>query len=348
MILYNYEDKKIKYNLEKTSNKNNYIKEYRLTYNSPYQTGIEINDRVYAKLFLNKNVAKGSIDNLSDDTYKIKNDIIIFVHGFSTSKRKLENYYHFINKINLSNLSCAFIDLPFHLNRTPEGEKSGERLIYFDDVKTLLFFHQCVVDIKKLIDILSVIIAVRNIYICGISLGSMISLITMANEDRIDKGVFLIGGGNWEEIHWKGFLRFILRGNCIYENKKYKNKTRRKACKEFYSNFPVFLKKIKELKYKNLKMDLSNSPELKEPELKEVTTKMCFLCDPLTFAHKIKPEKVLMINSKFDFYFSKTSTLQLWEELGRPKIYWLNKLHSSKILTDEKIIAEVKNFLLNT
>jgi hypothetical protein len=35
----------------------------------------------------------------------------------------------------------------------------------------------------------------------------------------------------------------------------------------------------------------------------------------------------------------------LWKELGRPKIYWLNSLHSSKILNNEKTIARIKRFL---
>jgi len=39
------------------------------------------------------------------------------------------------------------------LNRTPPGEKSGERLIHNKDIETLLFFHQSVLDIKKGIDI---------------------------------------------------------------------------------------------------------------------------------------------------------------------------------------------------
>ncbi len=346
MDLYRYDHKKLSYSLEETGKKSNGIKEYKLTYNSPYQTGIEANDTVHVRLFLNKDLVKEKNHNLNNNSSHNNNNnnhILILVHGFSSSKRKLINYYGFIDKMNSNNISCAFINLPYHLDRTPTGEKSGERLIYFDDVGTLLFFHQSVVDIKKLIDILSRITASKNIYICGISLGSMISMIAMANENRIDKGVFLLGGGNWEEIHWRGILRFVLKGNCTYGDKKYKNKTRRETCREIYSGFPGFLEKIKKSNYKNIKMDLENLPELKE-----ATTKMCFLCDPLAFTSKIKPRKIFMINSRFDFYFSRKSTNQLWEELGKPKIHWLNKLHSGKILTNEKIIMEIKNFLLDT
>ncbi|TET14720.1 MAG: hypothetical protein E3J77_03960 [Actinobacteria bacterium] len=32
---------------------------------------------------------------------------------------------------------------------------------------------------------------------------------------------------------------------------------------------------------------------------------------------------------------------------GRLKIYWLNTLHSSKILTDKNIIMKIKQFLLD-
>lgn len=204
-------------------------------------------------------------------------------------------------------------------------------------METLKFFHQCVVDVKKLIDIVLEILPLKNIYICGISLGSMVSLITMANDNRISKGIFLFGGRNWEEIHWNGILKFILKGDCTH-----KGKNTREACRESYNNFPKFLSEFKKIKNKRIEIDLKYFPDLKK-----AATKMCFLCDPLAFAHKISPEKVLMINSKFDFYFSQKSTEQLWKELGRPKIYWLNTLHSSKILTDENIIMKIKQFLLD-
>lgn len=338
--LYNYNKSNPDYNLEESDAKNNFIREYILTYNSPYQTGLEINDRAYARLFLNKEIIKSKTGKSNKTAGNEGKSFLILAHGFSTAKKKLERYYSFINEMTLNNLSCAFINLPFHLNRTPNGEKSGERLIYFDDIQTLLFFHQSVVDIRRLADIITEIINVKNIYICGISMGSMISLITMANDERIKRGVFLIGGGNWEEIHWKGILRFILRGNCIYQDKRYNNKTRREACREIYSCFPEFLKEFKKLQCKNINIDFKELPELKK-----VTGRMCFLCDPLAFAHKINPRNVLMINSRFDFYFSRKSTIQLWKELGRPEICWLNKSHTSSILTSKKIISKIQDFL---
>ncbi len=351
MFLYDYDHNTTGYCLEEINKDSNPVQRYSLTYDSPYQTGIEVNDRVHAQLFLNINNINKNTDNPCNDSRNnipgisnsSINNILILIHGFSTSEIKLKNYYSFINKMNSGNISCAFINLPLHLNRTPGNEKSGERLKNFNDVETLRFFHQSVVDIRRLIDILTEKWKIGNISICGISMGSMVSLITMANDNRIKKGIFLIGGGNWEEVHWKGILRFFLRGNCIYKDSKYKNKTRREACREIYSGFPEFLEEFKKIKSEKIKFNLEGLPELKKAALKR-----CFLCDPLAFAHKIQPSNALMINSRYDFYFSKTSTGQLWEELGRPEIYWLNKLHTSKILRNEKIATKIKNFILKT
>ncbi len=346
IYLYQHDSEITDYNLIESKNMDDSIREYTLTYDSPYSTGVKINDRVHAQLFLNKNMTErnaGNLNNSNDCNNRSKsNDILILIHGFLTSEVKLKRYYSFIKKINSNNISGVFLNLPFHLNRTPEGDKSGGRLINFDDLDTLLFFHQSVVDIKKLIDILKENWNFNNVYICGISLGCMISVIAMANDDRINKGVFLIGGGNWEEVHWRGISRLTLKGNCIYKDKKYKNKTRRQACREIYACFPEFLEKFKEKEYKEIKID---SEGLSDSDLKEVTTRMCFLCDPLTFAHKINPQNVLMINSKYDFFFNKKSVNQLWEELGYPEIYWLNNFHTTSILADKKVLAKISDFL---
>lgn len=326
MYLYCYDYKKPEYTLKKIKQNGSQVDNYSLTYRSPYHTGIETNDEVYARLFLSEKV---EFKKIAD------HNILILIHGFSSKKKSTNNYYNFARRIISKDLSCAFINMPFHLNRTPAGEKSGQRMIYYDDVDTLKFFHQGVVDIKRLIDILQELLTPKNVYICGSSLGSMVALVTMANESRINKGIFLLGGGNWEEIHWNGILRFILKGDCTH-----KGRNVREECAKSYSGFPKFVSEFKKIKNKKIDMYLKNLPGLKK-----TASKMCFLCDPLAFAHKINPEKVLMINSRFDFYFNKKSTHQLWKELGRPKIHWLNALHSSKILNDEKIISEIKQFL---
>ena len=302
------------------------IKKYVLTFKSPYSTGIDKNDEVYCEFFLN--------DNLD---YKYNKSLIIVLHGFASKLPKLGSYYNFIAMLLNNDLNCAFLNQPFHLHRTPEGENSGERLIYFDDIETLNFYHQAVVDVRMLIDIATQKFNFKRIILCGFSLGSMVATIAAAIDKRIYKTILLLGGGNWYEIHWNGMLAHILKGNCIENGKITKEK-----CMQFYQDFPAFLKEFKNIEIYNMNFDLSFHPDLKEK-----TTKACFLCDPLAFAHKIDPIKILMINSRFDHYFPKNSTLQLWKELGKPRIYWFSKLHTSKILLNPKVFDIILNFIKN-
>jgi len=289
MQLYNYsrEDKNLTYELKQAEGDaiHREYPAYVLTFRSPYTSGVRENDTAYCELFTPDRLNKAS-------------KLIIFLHGFSTRRKKLDNYYYFINSMASRGYACAFLNLPLHLNRTPKNSFSGQALIYYDDVQTLEFFHQCVVDTRRLIDIVQNY-GFENIHICGLSMGSMVSVLAMAHEPRIEKGILLIGGGHWEEIHWNGILRFILKGNCADDGKIDRNK-----CHSYYSDFPKFLEQLKKLKPENI--DIQNPGEVGKH-----LTKMCFLCDPLAFAHRINPKKVLMINAKFDFYFSRSSTLKL-------------------------------------
>jgi hypothetical protein len=349
MILYNYVKDDSEFNIAPL-----YLKDkinadsvlgYSLSFKSPYESSLEINNNVYAELFLKKGFFIKTPDtefpdgkNFIEDYFKNYNKdipLLIFLHGFSTKNEKLKNYYGFINNILSLDISCLFINLPFHLNRKPQSEASGGRIIYYDDVGTLLFFHQCVVDVRKAIDIIERTISPNEINICGISLGSIASLISMAIDKRINKGIFILGGGNWKEMHWGGILRYILKGNCAGSET-----ISREKCSIYYSNFPKFLEKVKSLNPDSFTMEINE-----EENLKKLCTKKCYLCDPLIFAHKINPEKVLMLNSRIDHFFSKKSSRMLWEELGRPEIHWFNYFHLSRILNKKLILKNITVFL---
>jgi len=349
MILYDYIKEDSEFKIAplclKDKISNDSLLAFSLSFKSPHKSTSEINDVVYAELFLKKeffskipaSYSPKNIDLHIDyfKDYKKDTPILFFLHGFSTKKDKLKNYYKFIENILGLNTACLFINLPFHLNRKPLDETSGGRLIYFDDADTLLFFHQCVVDVRKAVDIVEKIISPNEINICGISLGSIVSVISMSADKRINKGILIVGGGSWEEIHWRGISRFILKGNCAgVEN------ISRKKCGIFYSNFPKFLEEAKSLNSDNFLMEINNNENLQK-----LCTKKCYLCDPLLFAGKIDSQKVMMINSRMDHYFSKKSSVMLWEELGRPEIHWFNYLHFSRILNKKLILKNIALFL---
>jgi hypothetical protein len=325
MKLYRYMPQALDYNIRPVYSDNR-INRSSITFPSVYNTGIKENDRVYSELFIKK--------SQSDRMEKIDN-ILIFIHGFGTKKKKLSNYYYFASSIADRGIPCIFLNLPFHLKRRPKGEASGGRIIYFDDIQTLDFFHQAVLDTRRLAEIISHIFDPANIDICGISMGSIVSAIAIAFEDKIRRCILLLGGGHWEEIHWNGLLRYILKGNCSD-----KNISNRQECREIYKEFPEFLRQLKSSRSKVLSDNFD-----KISDIKVEIPKACFLCDPLAFGHLIDPLKVLMINSRFDMYFSRRSTRYLWKELGKPEIRWFSRLHSSSILKNKKVLEIVNNFL---
>ena len=324
------------YKHDTTYNSNCKIKgsglKYTVRFDSPFKTGIAENDLVYGEVFLNEHGHNGNHFKESKNP-----NIILLLHGFASRPGRLGNYYSFIKDMNSSGFAVAFMHQPYHLMRTPENEKSGHRLIYFNDIQTLDFYNQAVLDARKFIDILQKDFNFSQISLCGFSLGSMVSTIIAAIDKRIARTVLVMGGGNWYRIHWQSMLSFVLKGNCVDGGK-----VSRKKCKNFYKDFPEFKKAF----IKNVDLSKKNTGDFEKLiQFKEKPAKACFLCDPLIFAPLLDPRKVLMINSRLDHYFPRKSVLELWESIGRPKIYWLNRFHSSKVLSIPKITGLIKDYI---
>lgn len=302
---------------------------YELTFDSQYKTNLKNNDKVCVYFFPYSTNIK-SVDPL-----------FIMLHGFGSKNNRLDNYFNLVSFLIENKFNCMIMHLPYHLSRTPDSEKSGERLIYFNDIQTLEFFHQAVIDVCSLTDLARKEMNTKKIILCGFSLGSMVSSIASAVNKDISKTVLIFGGGNWYEIHWNGMLSYYLKGNCLSgEN----DNISKKKCSEIYKSFNDFKTEFEkiDIKSKPLNLNLSDNPDLRS-KLKKF--KFCFLCDPLAFAHMIDRDKILMINSRFDHYFSRSSTLDLWNQLNKPEIYWFNKLHSSKILANPKTKKIILDFI---
>ncbi|MCL4377307.1 MAG: alpha/beta hydrolase family protein [Actinobacteria bacterium] len=337
MELYNYcpaakENFILRESSVKFLNKKN-IRKFILTFDSPVRTNIKENDVVYSELFL-------APDKKMPDHGKTPAHLMILVHGFNSKVNWLKNYYCFINDALQNDISCLFINLPYHLYRTPAGQTSGQKLMSNDDAGTLEFFNQAVLDIKKAIKIIDQIFPESNFSfsICGMSLGGIVSAIAMAWDKRIERGAFLICGGNWDEIYWNGVASMMLKGNVVK-----REKITRTQAKEFYSSLPEFIDAFKKIN------PISIDSEMEDyPELKKFIAQKWFLCDPVTFGHKIIPRKVIMINSRFDVIFNKESALQLCHEIGCPKIYWLNNFHTTAILRSKKVRQLVYDFFLSS
>jgi len=309
MGLYDYEKREINYLSEPVSELSGY-KIYDLSFDSPAKNGVVESDTVRTIAYLH-----------NEPTGK---PTIVFVHGIGMSETRLKIYSPLVGELVGHGFDLVMIILPYHYTRTPKGEGSGSRMLGFNADDTFDFFYKSVVEVRALLDVLDQIGGGdRSYYLCGVSLGAIVSSLVMGVETRISKVVLLIGGGNWEKIHWGGVMRFVLNGKCSDGG------SNRKICHSYYSRFPEFLTEFK----RNEESGVNKA------------AKKCFLCDPLIFAHKIDSQRVLMINALFDGYFSRSSTLDLWNALGKPKLHWLMTTHSAALSRKKKIVKLILDFL---
>jgi len=259
---------------KKTNLKNNL---YKIRFKSEVNTFNKKNDNVYLLL---------------KDTEK-KNKACILVHGLGMEiGSKWDTYLRVVPET----IGGCYIDLPYQRHR-----KTNKNLLtsFGDGIFTLNFFNQGTLDIIKTVNILKSF-GYEEISIIGISLGSVFSIMAMALDKRIEKGIFILSGGDYSILTWKSPVMFKVRE--IY---KQRNITQ-KSCLEERSLLNAFVNSVK--KGKN-PFDIESNI-------------VCLYFDPLSFAPLIEPERVLMINGLFDLIIPRQATTRLHKALGKPKIIW--------------------------
>jgi hypothetical protein len=102
------------------------------------------------------------------------------------------------------NIASAVVTLPYHLQRTPAGVRSGALAIQPDPVALRATTYQAVQDLRRTIDFLSTRSEFDSskIGIAGTSLGAIVSALTYAVEPRVKNVAFILGGIELANILW--------------------------------------------------------------------------------------------------------------------------------------------------
>lgn len=148
-----------------------------------------------------------------------------------------------------------------------------------------------VIDIRRGIDWLTnqAHIDPERMGIMGISHGAIAGSLLMGIEPRIKAGAFLLGGGNLAEILLSSQERSII----------------------------AMRKKIFE-------QDGMTSDTLYQHAVSVLAS-----IDPITYADRIQPERVLLINAYFDQVIHRKYAEALWDAMGKPRHVWLPAGHYS-------------------
>jgi pimeloyl-ACP methyl ester carboxylesterase len=209
--------------------------------------------------------------------------------------------------------------LPFHFDRTPPGQKSGELYFTIDQFQSSNSFKQSVIDVRNIGDLISH--RDSGINIVGSSLGAVVLHTLMGIDNRFSTGVSILGGGNIHRIVWEGLL-----GRFVVAHLK-----KRGITVKDYLDILV--------DYAHYREEIINSREIPAPRYH------WYLLDPLTYAFFNHPRNVLMINGSFDLIIPKKSVLELYSALGKPEIFWLPAFHLTIFLFTPLILAKIRRFL---
>jgi len=244
---------------------------------------------------------------------------ILMVHGLKVSTKKIRLHRWLAKQLAKKGMGVGLVTMPYHVKRTPKKEFSGARFIELNAKDTLKFFEQAVIDIRCFLDFIEKRGKSNKNIIFGSSLGGIIAVLAMGVEKRFDKGIFMLTGGNYEKMLWGGLLKYTLKEDCMTKEQ----------CHNFHRGYKDYIKKIRNVE------DLSKIKAKKE----------CYIYDPLTMANLLKGRDILMINARFDFMIPKSSVLEFWNAIGKPKIIWLFASHTTSIFYPFKILREINKFV---
>lgn len=127
--------------------------------------------------------------------------------------------------LNRRGIGAAIMTLPYHLARTPPGQRSGSLAIQPNPGQMRETMTQAVMDVRRSLDFLESRPEFRGkpMGIAGTSLGAVITALSYAVDSRIQDAVFLLGGVDLAKIVWKSSLlvkpREVLRHRGYTESR---------------------------------------------------------------------------------------------------------------------------------
>ena len=307
-MIYDY-DKTIK-NIKKE--KREQYTEYILK--APYEEKFyKENEKLIFRVFENKKPLKGDI---------------VFIHGIGPNNIKyLQWYAEYFSK---QGYRTTMTILPYHYKRKDQNIIDGDPFYSADPDVCVELFHNAVKDVRKTIDYISDFQDFKNenLHVMGVSFGGIIATMLLALDDRINKGILTITGGNWRWINFHSPYTERVR-------KEYKEKGNAYGCngEEFcvknYRNNP------KEFILKNF-----SSVE----DIFEKSKIPCYQYDPISFAPFVD-NKVLFIKGKYDKIIPERSTDELYDLLPNAKMKKFPAGHKSSILFKRIIGRWAINFI---
>lgn len=266
--------------------------ELRSTFPSAFDTGTPENQTVPLWLFLPAN-----------PRFAAPYPVVITLHYLGA--RDINEERSLARQLNARGVAALALALPYHLNRAPEGTRSGELAIQADPDRLIDVMIQSVLDVRRAIDQLALRrdIDARNIGISGVSLGSLVAELSYGIDTRIGHAAFLLGGTGLAHILWSSSLVIVSREGL-----------RRKGLNE--AVLTRLLSPIEPHDFLRARLAQGKAP----------------------------PGETLVVGASFDTVMPPVATKALIADLDQPKVIWMDTGHYGGIFVQHRLLGEVANF----
>ena len=163
--------------------------EYDVEFPSAYVSGIPVNDRVPLKVILPSDGA-GPFP------------VVVILHYWGATDLRAE--FSLASALNERGIAAAIMTLPYHLERTPPGHRSGDLAVTGDADHLIASITQATLDVRRSIDFLDTRSEIRTdkVGIVGTSLGAIVAALSYGVEPRIGYAAFVLGGADLAHIVW--------------------------------------------------------------------------------------------------------------------------------------------------
>jgi hypothetical protein len=163
--------------------------EYLETFPSPVTSGYPRNDLVPLRVFVPTN-SNGPAP------------VVLLAHYLGATDLKAESAL--AADLNERGLAAAILTLPYHMERTPQGARSGVMAVQPDPIKLEQMMYQSEQDARRAMDFLDEKkeFSHTGYGFSGISLGALVAELTYAVDKRVDYATFALGGADFAHIIW--------------------------------------------------------------------------------------------------------------------------------------------------
>ncbi len=110
-------------------------------------------------------------------------------------------------------VASAIVNLPYHMKRLPPGDTALKHFVASKASVVVQAFNQSTADVSSVISWLAARddVDASKIAAIGVSLGAIVTHLTMGRDARLSSAVAIVGGGDLPDIYRRSILRFVAK-----------------------------------------------------------------------------------------------------------------------------------------